>query len=503
MVVSQDINEINSCEENDQNNVFPYYFIKNRPNVQRRRSSLQSWQQRNKVQIIRRLLRKSGKHSIHTKTTTEISFRFILDLFNTLIEGSWFVILLTVSLIFCTSWFMFAGFWAVISIENVENWNGTSDTCLEGINSFAGYLLFSIETQTTIGFGGRYINEYCIEAIVGLCIQLLFGVGVCGSLICIVFVKMGGPLHSRNSIVCFSRKAVICQRDGELSLIFRVRDYDRRYECHTRIAAFAAQRTGAVPTLRELKLDTPGILIWPVDVRHRIDADSPFWDVSAKDLITKRFEVIVVLEGESLTTSYMSRTMTSYVSREIKWGHKFKPCVFWNRECSKYEVNNKLFNKTEEVVTPLCSARRFLEVYFDVLSSTGGQTNSLSYPSSIYSSPSTVSPLVSKLETIHSCQEDNSSDDLGAIFLMTKADIERSDSETSDNDDGIVLSDLCFDKIEEKKKTKKSSEVELRRKDAGERPKTLTGTAKDFILSLVESSMGKNRSSKKYEETDF
>jgi len=38
-------------------------------------------------------------------------------------------------------------------------------------------------------------------------------------------------------------------------------------------------------------------LVWPATVVHRITSSSPLWDISAKQLITERFEIIVILEG--------------------------------------------------------------------------------------------------------------------------------------------------------------------------------------------------------------
>lgn len=74
-----------------------------------------------------------------------------------------------------------------------------------------------------------------------------------------------------------------------MCLIFRVRDYDMRYECHTNIVAYLVREKLGELSLETLKLEKPGILIWPVEVVHRIDEKSPFWDLSAKDLILKRF----------------------------------------------------------------------------------------------------------------------------------------------------------------------------------------------------------------------
>lgn len=69
------------------------------------------------------------------------------------------------------------------------------------------------------------------------------------------------------------------------------------------------------------------------------------------------------MEGTSSSTSRPSKTITSYLSREILWGHRFVPCIQWDRDKRSYVVKRSAFNKTEEVVTPLCSAQRLQEVY--------------------------------------------------------------------------------------------------------------------------------------------
>jgi potassium inwardly-rectifying channel subfamily J len=38
-------------------------------------------------------------------------------------------------------------------------------------------------------------------------------------------------------------------------------------------------------------------LVWPVTVVHKIDSSSPLWNVSAEQLLTERFEIVVILEG--------------------------------------------------------------------------------------------------------------------------------------------------------------------------------------------------------------
>ena len=37
--------------------------------------------------------------------------------------------------------------------------------------------------------------------------------------------------------------------------------------------------------------------IWPTTLIHKINSDSPFYEMSAKDFLKKRFEIVVILEG--------------------------------------------------------------------------------------------------------------------------------------------------------------------------------------------------------------
>lgn len=71
------------------------------------------------------------------------------------------------------------------------------------------------------------------------------------------------------------------------------------------------------------------------------------------------------MRGTSAVTGQCSKTKTSYLSTEILWGHRFQPCVFFDNEKCSYYVDHREFNKTDEVLTPLCSGQRLREVLTD------------------------------------------------------------------------------------------------------------------------------------------
>ena len=53
--------------------------------------------------------------------------------------------------------------------------------------------------------------------------------------------------------------------------------------------------------------DTSGesclFFVWPLDIVHVIDEDSPFYEMSAADLVKERFELLVVMEGTNETSN--------------------------------------------------------------------------------------------------------------------------------------------------------------------------------------------------------
>lgn len=103
----------------------------------------------------------------------------------------------------------------MISVSNgdIDEVDPSMTPCLSGIEGFAGYMLFSIETQTTIGYGSRVINRNCPEAIIVMCIQIILGSGLCGTLVSIVYAKMIRP-HNLSPRTSFSKHAVVSWYDN-------------------------------------------------------------------------------------------------------------------------------------------------------------------------------------------------------------------------------------------------------------------------------------------------
>ncbi|XP_015439224.1 PREDICTED: uncharacterized protein LOC107194167 isoform X2 [Dufourea novaeangliae] len=330
----------------------------------------------------RRAVLKNGDCNVLQSRISRRSRRFLQDIFTTLVDTQWRWTLLCFSLSFVLSWLGFAVIWWLIAfthgdfeerhlppfqIEN--NWT----PCIYNIFSFTSCFLFSIETQHTIGYGSRSTTEECPEAIFVMCVQSISGVIIQAFMVGIVFAKMSRP-KQRTQTLLFSRNAVICQRDGELCLMFRVGDMRKS---HIIGAAVCAQlirsrttKEGEVlsQNQQELAVGTDGengnfFFIWPTTIVHKINADSPFYNMSAEDMLIERFEVVAILEGTIESTGQTTQARSSYLPQEILWGHRFEPMVTYSKERQGYEVDYSLFNSTTQVDTPLCSGRELAEFY--------------------------------------------------------------------------------------------------------------------------------------------
>ncbi|KAL1453402.1 hypothetical protein WDU94_007542 [Cyamophila willieti] len=263
------------------------------------------------------------KHGVSNIIQINISKRrraFLVDIFTTLVDIQWRWTLLVCIMGFLLSWLGFACCWWLTAFTHgdllVENMkNPRYKPCVIGVEDFTTSFLFSIETQHTIGYGTRSVNTECPEAIWLLCIQSIVGTLIQAFMTGLVFAKMARP-KQRTQTLLFSRTAL------------HIDSYDSDI-----------------------------FLLWPTIVVHRIDQDSPLYDMNAKKLLTEKFEIIAILEGTTESTGQTTQAKTSYLPSEILWGHRFETLVRYNREKVSYEVDYALFHNTNQVDTPLCSAR--------------------------------------------------------------------------------------------------------------------------------------------------
>ncbi|CAF4536708.1 unnamed protein product [Rotaria sp. Silwood1] len=84
-------------------------------------------------------------------------------------------------------------------------------------------LLFSIETQHTIGYGSRYITTECMGGILVLTLQSLLEYLLQVIVTQIVFTKLSRPTgEEKSQFIIFSNYPLIAPRNNQVPLTFRI-----------------------------------------------------------------------------------------------------------------------------------------------------------------------------------------------------------------------------------------------------------------------------------------
>uniref|UniRef100_A0A8U7NBZ3 Uncharacterized protein n=1 Tax=Corvus moneduloides TaxID=1196302 RepID=A0A8U7NBZ3_CORMO len=149
-------------------------------------------------------------------------------------KGQWMLVIFCLT--FILSWLFFGCvFWLIAllhgDLENQEN----SKPCVSQVSSFTAAFLFSIETQTTIGYGFRCVTDECPIAVFMVVFQSIVGCIIDAFIIGAVMAKMAKP-KKRNETLVFSHNAVVAMRDGKLCLMWRVGNLRKSHlvEAHVR-----------------------------------------------------------------------------------------------------------------------------------------------------------------------------------------------------------------------------------------------------------------------------
>jgi len=327
----------------------------------------------------RRVVSKVGKINTHRHQKKQLTV-IVKDLFISSIQISWSWTFFNFFGSYFLSWFLFAVIWYLIGLthgdfdpENVKNPEHV--VCVDNVVDFTSAFLFSIETQHTIGYGGRMTTEQCPFAILVMSIQSIIGVFLTACMTGIVFAKFTKPTHRGHSLL-FSKNALITMRNGAFYLLCRVADLRPTHLIESHISAYVVRREVTAEGEEiphhlwaiEFGTDLDGTqdffqLFWPIVLSHRIDESSPLWSVSPTDLVTEKFEIIVTVEGTTPETGNNIQVRSSYLPSEILWGYKFEhSCVEFNTDLGKYEVSFDALNTIIKDNTPCMSPKSYEEM---------------------------------------------------------------------------------------------------------------------------------------------
>ncbi|CAF0831364.1 unnamed protein product [Adineta steineri] len=272
-----------------------------------------------------------------------------------IMKSEWWIVLTLVLFGFVISWFFFAFLYFLVSIEHgdfvlneeqqalLDNQTNTTrhyskterEKCVQDVHNFLSALLFSIETQHTIGYGSRYITTECMGGILVLTLQSSLGYLLQVIVTQIVFTKLSRP-KEKSQFVVFSDKALIVPRGKLLTMTFRIGNLSasQLIFAGVRLLMIRKRRTlegeiiphhiydMEISHLRNGQLFFPR----PIVVEHIINSRSPLYGVQRDTVDKEHFEIIAIIEGSFDYTGFSCHFRTSYLPNELVWGFQFSTC---------------------------------------------------------------------------------------------------------------------------------------------------------------------------------
>ncbi|CAG5114800.1 unnamed protein product [Candidula unifasciata] len=315
----------------------------------------------------RRLMHSTG-HNIVTVGIEDKFWKYLSDLYTTLIDIKWrWNILIFVSG-FVVTWLLFACMYYALSYLHGDFDEQSADfvPCILNVKTFTAAYLFSIETMMTIGYGIRVQTESCPGLYLTVMLQSIVGAGLQFMLASIVVSKTRRAKR-RSETILFSNQVCIYEQDCKLHLAVRVGDMRKADIAGAHAQGYLVKKYRSqdasflfVPILVNFKGESGRDLIffpWPTQILHLVDEDSPLWSLSRDELLKGRFELIVVIDGVSGATSRPFQARKSYHTCEMKWGHRFDNLNLSYGWGGSYLMDLSTFDNTVPTSAPLCSAR--------------------------------------------------------------------------------------------------------------------------------------------------
>nr|XP_033818376.1 inward rectifier potassium channel 16 [Geotrypetes seraphini]XP_033818377.1 inward rectifier potassium channel 16 [Geotrypetes seraphini]XP_033818378.1 inward rectifier potassium channel 16 [Geotrypetes seraphini]XP_033818379.1 inward rectifier potassium channel 16 [Geotrypetes seraphini]XP_033818380.1 inward rectifier potassium channel 16 [Geotrypetes seraphini] len=314
-----------------------------------------------KKKIQKRFLQKDGSCNVYFKHIFGEWESYVVDIFTTLVDIKWRHMFIIFSLSYILSWLLFGLIFWIIALQHGDLIDLETRPCIDNVHSFTGAFLFSLETQTTIGYGYRCVTQECYMAIIVVTLQSVLSCFINTFIIGAALAKMA-KARKRAQTIRFSYYATVSIRDGKLCLMWRIGDFRPNHMVEGTVRAQLLRYKNDTEKritmeYKDLKLVNEQIILaTPVTVVHEINRESPLYELDRKALAVQNFEILVtfVYTGDSTGTSHQSRS--SYLPQEIMWGYRFNEVLQVKEKY--YKVYCIEFEEMTEFYAPFCSAKQ-------------------------------------------------------------------------------------------------------------------------------------------------
>uniref|UniRef100_A0A4W4FMV9 Potassium inwardly rectifying channel subfamily J member 15 n=1 Tax=Electrophorus electricus TaxID=8005 RepID=A0A4W4FMV9_ELEEL len=284
------------------------------------------------VSAQRRVLSKDGHNNARVDNLEGKMQLYLHDIWTTVLDMKWRYKLTLFISTFFTTWFAFGILYYLIGLKNGDiDIPPTSNhtPCIANVATLTSAYLFSLESQTTIGYGFRHINEECSLAILALVVQLVM-TGLAEIFVTGAFLAKLARPKKRAESVRFSRYAVVCARHGKACVMVRVANMRNsllvQCQINGKLLSPYITEEGEKNLLHQVpvnfRLDSSDewpFLVVPLTFYHELDESSPLAGLTAESLKTSDFELVLSLSASTESTGTFCQCRTSYTPQEFLW----------------------------------------------------------------------------------------------------------------------------------------------------------------------------------------
>jgi inward rectifier potassium channel len=213
----------------------------------------------------------------------------------------------------------FAGIYYGVGVEHLAGTQVHADTFTQFIEAF----FFSSQTLTTVGYG--HMAPVGLIANIIASIESFLGI--------IMFALVTGVFYGRFSrpkaFLIFSRNIVVAPFKGGRGLMIRLASYKNNHltdvEAQFTMAIHQQENGKNVTRYYPIPLDIAKInslaLSWTIV--HRIDEESPLYNMPEEEIKNTNFELIVNIKAFDDHFSNTVQQRTSYLCSQLVYGAKF------------------------------------------------------------------------------------------------------------------------------------------------------------------------------------
>jgi inward rectifier potassium channel len=257
------------------------------------------------------------------------------DIYASLLGASWKRIVALLVTIYLMLNFLFAGAYFLLG-DGIENAKP---------GSFADTFFFSVQTLSTIGYGG--MTPKSMSANILMTIESMFGLAFLGVVTGLMFSKFSRP----TARVIFSDKAVIGKHDGVRHFMLRLANErnNQIVDAQAKLTFMRDEISSEGTHMRRfydlplVRSENP-VLRFTWTVMHRIDEKSPLYDITPERLREQKAEIIISLKGIDETLAQSVHARHSYIADEIVCNATFAD-VLHRRADSTLEVRYDKFHQ--------------------------------------------------------------------------------------------------------------------------------------------------------------